>query len=172
MRHADILARAAAGDADGLTALYVQHGEMLFRLAYRLTGSVPDAEDVVHDLFVGLPELLRRYEERGQLAPWLRRVTVRLTLMRMRQERRRREIPLDNTQPAVPSGRDGDPHAIDLHAAIDALPSSLRAVFVLKQLEGYSHDEIGELLGVSAGASRVRHLRALRQLRQILERDR
>jgi RNA polymerase sigma-70 factor (ECF subfamily) len=60
-----LIAEARTGSPDALAGLYLEHGAALFRLAYRLVGTREDAEDVVHDVFVGLPEALQRYEERG-----------------------------------------------------------------------------------------------------------
>src|SRR5436190_1045128 len=90
-----LMAEARAGSPDALSALYLEHGAALFRLAYRLVRAREDAEDVVHDVFVGLPEALRRYEERGSLVGWLKRVTARVALMRLRSGKRRREVALD-----------------------------------------------------------------------------
>jgi len=164
---ASLIAEARAGSPDALSALYLEHGAALFRLAYRLVGAREDAEDVVHDVFVGLPDALRRYEERGSFAAWLKRVTARVALMRLRSGKRRREVALDNAagqvQPPTISGGDG------LAAAVDTLPDHLRAVLVLKEIEGYAHAEIALLLGISEGASRVRLTRALERLRNELE---
>jgi len=162
-----LIAEARAGSPDALSALYVEHGAALFRLAYRLVGAREDAEDVVHDVFVGLPDALRRYEERGSFPAWLKRVTARVALMRLRSGKRRREVTLDDaaerSEPTMTSERDG------LQAAVNTLPDHLRAVLILKEIEGYSHAEVGELLGISAGASRVRLNRAMRRLRKTLE---
>jgi RNA polymerase sigma-70 factor (ECF subfamily) len=164
---ASLIAEARAGSPDALSALYLEHGGALFRLAYRLVGTREDAEDVVHDVFVGLPEALQRYEERGRFAGWLKRATARVALMRLRSGKRRREVTLDDAaghaQPPPASERDG------LEAAINTLPDHLRAVLVLKEIEGYGHAEIAELLGISEGASRVRLTRALKRLRHELE---
>ena len=123
----------------------------------------------MHDVFVGLPEALGRYEERGSFVAWLKRVTARVALMRLRSGKRRREVTLDDaaaqTEPGMASERDG------LEAAVNTLPDHLRAVLVLKEIEGYAHAEIAELLGISEGASRVRLTRALKRLRNELERD-
>jgi RNA polymerase sigma-70 factor (ECF subfamily) len=136
-------------------------------LAYRLVGAREDAEDVVHDVFVGLPEALRRYEERGSFAAWLKRVTARVALMRLRSGKRRREVALEraggHAEPPAPLDGDG------LQAAVNTLPDHLRAVLVLKEIEGYGHAEIAQLLGISEGASRVRLTRALKRLRNELE---
>src|SRR6266851_7244794 len=167
---ASLIAEARAGSPDALSALYLEHGVALFGLAYRLVGAREDAEDVVHDVFVGLPEALRRYEERGSFGGWLKRVTARVALMKLRSGKRRREVALDNAagqaEPPATSERDG------LQAAVDTLPDHLRSVLVLKEIEGYGHAEIAELLGISEGASRVRLSRALKRLRRELESER
>ncbi len=170
MRDADAVAKAREGEPDGIAAIYESHAKELYRLIYRLAASPADAEDILHDLFVALPELLRRYEDRGKLAAWLKQVATRMTLMRLRAQQRRREVPIDNvaTDPAIaapPVTND----AFLIEEAMLALPQQQREVFVLRQLEGYSYEEISELLEISAGAARVRYLRALRRIRQRLE---
>ena len=142
---------------------------MLYRTAYRLTNNGDDAQDIVHDCFVGLPEALRRYDERGSFDAWIRRIVVRYALMRRRRESRRRESPLDGEAALAAETRtDAQSELDDVRRAVDALPPSLRDVFVLKQVEGYSHEEIAQMVGISAGASRVRLTRALATLRTSL----
>jgi len=163
------VAAARAGDPAALAMLYRRFADMAMAVAYRLLLSRADAEDVVHDLFLGLPEALRKYDERGALAAWLKRVTVRLALSRLRSPSRR-EVALEEARavaaaPADPAGR------IDLVDALAALPGSLRAVLVLKEIEGFSHAEIAGLLGISTGASEVRLHRALRALRGALSEE-
>jgi len=164
-----LLERVRRGAPEALGALYARHGDALYALICRVTGSPDEAEDVVHDLFLGLPELLRRYEDRGQLRAWLRRVAVRLAQAGRRRTRRRASLlaATPEAQPHQPGSHPLD--RLDLARALAALPDAQRVVFVLKQVEGYSHDDIADMLGISTGASRTRHLRALRRLRQLLE---
>jgi RNA polymerase sigma-70 factor (ECF subfamily) len=164
---AEIVQRVIRGDVEALGHLYDRHAAALFTLARRLAESDDDAEDVVHDVFVGLPEALRRYEERGRLGPWLKRVTARLALDRVRA-RRRAEARARRGAPDVDGGRAQDAAlctALTLHDAVARLPVTLRSVLVLKEIEGFSHAEIAALLGISVGASEVRLHRALRALR-------
>ncbi|HEX8274616.1 MAG TPA: sigma-70 family RNA polymerase sigma factor [Longimicrobiaceae bacterium] len=168
-----VLERAAGGDAAALAELYGRYGEAVHRLAFRLTGSAAGAEDVLQDVFVGLPEALRSYAGRGSLEGWIRRVAARTALMRMRGERRRREVALDpREEPAARS----DPGAVVERTAIEralaALPDGLRAVFVLREVEGYSHAEIAGLLGIRPGTSEVRLFRAKKLLRTLLRSSR
>ena len=159
--------RARGGSPEALAALYRAHGAALYRLAYRLTGTREDGEDVLHDVFVGLPEALGRYEERGSFTGWLKRVTARVALSRVRSRRRRREVPLELAGPG--SEPLLDPNGIALQVAVNRLPDRLRDVIVLKEIEGYSHREVADLLGISVVASRVRAHRGLARLRQLLE---
>jgi RNA polymerase sigma-70 factor (ECF subfamily) len=131
-----------------------------------MTSSVEDAEDVLHDLFVGLPESVHKYHQRGSLHGWLRRVLVRLALMRLRATRRRREVALEE-EVSTPSTAQTVDDAVswDVQRAIETLPDDLRAVLVLRQAERYTHREIAGLLGITPGASRVRLSRAVKLLR-------
>src|ERR1043165_8907600 len=85
----DTLAAARSGSADALGTLFARHAGLVYRVALRLTASDADAQDIVQDVFVGLPEALRGYEEHGSFEAWLKRVAVRCALMRMRAAERR-----------------------------------------------------------------------------------
>ena len=99
---AAVIAEARAGSNDALASIYHDHANALLAVAYRLLLSQADAEDVVHDVFVGLPEALRRYEERGSFGAWLKRITVRVALSRIRTAQR--EVGLDQAD-TVDSGK-------------------------------------------------------------------
>jgi RNA polymerase sigma factor (sigma-70 family) len=165
----EVVRSARAGEATAIGALYDRYAVAVFRTAYRISGSAADAEDIVHDIFVGLPEALKRYEERGNLGAWLTRVTVRYALMRARSDRRRGLLPLEDAVALASAERtDLRVEVSELQHGVMSLPDGLRIVFMLKQVEGYSHHEIGAMLGISAGASRVRLSRALEVLRRSL----
>src|SRR5688572_33052313 len=117
-----------------LEALYRQYADGVYTLAYRITGSREDAEDVLQDLFVGLPRALASYREQGRFESWLKRIAARLALMRLRTTHRRREVSL--LELSDPPVREADPiHAIALERAIQSLPEPLRVVFVLREVE-------------------------------------
>src|ERR1041384_2178646 len=127
-----LVRRVAAGSSDALPELFRLHAAPLLRLARRMMSSLEDAEDVLHDLFVGLPESIHKYHQRGSLQGWLRRVLVRLALMRLRATRRRREIALEE-EISTPSTRQSVDTADswDVQRAIGTLPEDLRAVLIL-----------------------------------------
>ncbi len=164
---AALVASLRRGDPEALREAYASYGVAVYRIALRLTGSTADADDVLQDVFVGLPEALRGYEVRVSFVGWLRRVAARTALMRMRRRERRREEHL-TPEHEPPARSSDDLDRLALERAIAALPASLRSVFVLKEIEGYPHAHIAELLGIGIGASEVRLHRAKQQLRGIL----
>ena len=164
----DTIARARTGSPDAIGRLFVEHADGLLRLAFRLTASNADAEDVVQDVFVGLPEALRHYEERGSFDAWLKRITVRCALMRMRSAARRPHMTLDDAQQLRATTPDLDAR-MSIDRALEQLTPNLRSVFVLHEVEGYSHIEIGSLLGIRPGTSEVRLFRARTLLRATLD---
>lgn len=165
----DVVARLRTGDAEAIAEAYYRYAAGLLRLATGLLSSADDAEDVVQDLFVGLPEALLHYEGRGRLDAWLRRVTVRLCLMRLRSGKRQIGAAARQVEERKYAASGDSWDGVALRAALAKLPDKLRMVVVLKLLEGYSHLEITELLGISRTTSEVRLHRAVRRLRFLLE---
>jgi RNA polymerase sigma-70 factor, ECF subfamily len=160
---ADLVRAARAGSVDALGELYERHAGPVYNMLLRLLGTPADAEDVLQDVFVGLPAALQHYAERGSFGAWLSRVAVRAALMMLRRPDRQQHAPLDELLHAAPAV---DPTArVAARVAIAALPESLRVVFVLREIEGYSHDEIGALLDITARASALRLHRAWKVLR-------
>jgi RNA polymerase sigma-70 factor (ECF subfamily) len=166
----DLVARLRAKDAEAFAWLYDQYAGLLFRIGYSLLGDTSEAEDLVHDVFLGLPRALATFEGRGSFEGWLRRVATRTGLMKLRQARSR-DTRLQGrgwTVPRFEKPPDADA-ALDLESALGELTPALRAAFVLREVQGYSYEEVADLLGISIGAARVRVLRARRALSALLE---
>jgi RNA polymerase sigma-70 factor (ECF subfamily) len=161
---AALLTAVRQGSNEALGQLYTRHATDVFSVAYRLTGSRQDAEDVLQDVFVGLPRALRSYEDQGRFGAWLGRVAARTALMRLRSRGSRREDVLDSVDEPSSRGEADPVDRIAAERALRRLPDGLRAVFVLKEIEGYSHAEIGALLGITAENSAVRLSRAWKLL--------
>jgi RNA polymerase sigma-70 factor (ECF subfamily) len=164
-----LLLQVQRGSSDALATVFERHASTLYQLAFRLLGSPDEAEDVVQDVFVGLPVALERYEDRGAFVPWLRRVTARTALMKRRAERRRASTSdrAAHEQPRQAPAADTTTR-IAIDDALGALPDSLRMVVVLRMIEGYSHEDVAAALGISVSASKVRLHRAVRQLQHVL----
>lgn len=162
------LDRVQANDMTALGELFAEHGDMVYRVARRLTGSRADADDVTQELFVRLPAAMRGFTGTAANFPgWLRRVAVRHALMHLRGGRRRREVSVESVS-ALTMPADGALERLAIDTALQRLSDEHRTVFLLKEVEGYDHAEIAELLGISTANSEVRLHRARRQLRDLL----
>jgi RNA polymerase sigma-70 factor (ECF subfamily) len=162
------LDRTIAGDTTALGELFVEHVDLVYGTALRLTGSAADAEDVTQELFVRLPSALRGFT--GGMASfggWIRQVAVRQSLMHLRRGRRRREVSVDGVA-SLFARPDHALERLSMEVALARLSDAHRAVFLLKEVEGLEHAEIAELLGISVANSEVRLHRARRQLRDLL----
>ncbi|MGE0439240.1 MAG: RNA polymerase sigma factor [Gemmatimonadales bacterium] len=155
----DLIGAIRNGSPEALATAYERHALDVLRVAYRITGNRADAEDVLQDVFVGLPRALQRYRESGRFGAWLKQVAARTALMRLR--RLRRETALSEfAEPIAGSGADLVVDRVAAAAVLDRMPPGLRRVFLLKEVDGYSHREVATLLGISIPASEVRLHRA------------
>ena len=167
----DRVRRARAGDLGAFEELYRSHVAGVYGLCLRMTADPARAEDVTQDTFIRAWKKLGSLRGDGGFAAWVRRVAINVVLSDGRSRRRRqdRERPLG--EPEVTVGTTPAPSpgsALDLERAIGRLPSGAREVFVLHDVEGYRHTEIGEMLDVAAGTSKAQLHRARRLLREAL----
>lgn len=165
----ELVVLVADNGSGALDELYWRYASQLLRLAFTLLRSRDDAEDVVQDVFVGLPLAIGHYVERGAFAGWLRLLATHTALMHLRRRASRRTDSLDAETNLRPVQPDSVLERIDLESAIASLPEPLRIVFVLARVEQLSHNEIAGLLGIRRGTSEVRLHRAIRRLRDYLE---
>ena len=162
------LERVQSHDMPALGEVFAEYGDLVYRAALRLTGSRADAEDVTQEVFVRLSDALRGFTgTAGNFPGWLRRVAVRQALVHLRGSRRRREVSVESVS-ALTMRADAALERLSIDAALARLPDDHRTVFLLKEVEGYDHAEIAELLGISTANSEVRLHRARRQLRELL----
>jgi RNA polymerase sigma-70 factor, ECF subfamily len=158
------------GDERAFASLYDRHTPALYRLALRLAGgSEPEAEEITHDAWVRAVERLATFEWRATLRTWLCAFVVRCARERDRLAARSwhvmDDLPADADDVALRDAYD----RLDLERAITGLAEGFRQVFVLHDVEGYTHQEIADLLGIEPGTSKSQLFRARRALRQALE---
>jgi len=169
----DSVERARAGDEGAFAELYREHAGRVYALCLRLTGDPGAAEERMQDVFIRAWERLRTFRGESAFSSWLHRLAVNVVLAERRASLRRelRVLPAGEPERLERAGdapREGA--GVDLEGAIAALPAGARAVFVLHDVEGYAHEEIGNLLGIAAGTSKAQLFRARRLLRERLER--
>src|SRR5581483_1096778 len=170
----DLIARVLAGDRIAARELYDAHAPRVFRLAFRLTGDADLAREFTQDTFVRAFSQLSRFRGDSALSTWLHRITVTVVANAMRKVKRfrERETDLEDIHPLGGDGSDG--HQVDpvlrdrLHRAIDALPEIYRTTLIMHDIEGYTHTEIAEVLGVAEGTCKSRLSQARAQLRAVL----
>lgn len=162
------LVRAAAyGDALAFETLVHRHQEAVFRVALRMLGNRPDAEEAVQDAFVRAWRALPSFDGRSRFSTWLYRITVNCCLTAL-QSRRPGEGELTGAEPAPgPGPGEAARTRESMHAltgAIGRLTPQQRAPLVLRELEGLSYEEIGEVLQLSPAAVKGRLHRARLEL--------
>ena len=164
-------------DEAAFRALYGRHAPSLWRMALRLARGVEeDARELVQETWVRAARRLEGFRWESSFRTWL--VGIALNCAREQGRRAGREIAVEDVEALTPVGIPSisvsapvamsGPSAvepIDLERAIDALPGGYRRVLVLHDLEGYTHEEIGRLLGVEPGTSKSQLHRARARVR-------
>lgn len=167
-----LVAQARSGDRGAARQLYDAHARRVHRLVFRICEDEELARDLTQDAFVRAFAQLASFRGESAFGTWLHRIAVSVALNAMRKVRRLRdrERPIDESveMHAAPE-RAADPDLKDrLYAAIDALPEALRLPLVLYHVEGYTHGEIGKMLGIAEGTSKARVFDARGRLRAVL----
>ena len=168
----DLVRRAQDGDRAAFEGIYRLHAGGVYALCLRLAGDPSEATEIAQDAFIRAWQRLRGFRGDASLLSWLRRIAVNEFYQRRRSERRRHARVTPQAEPPDTAGlARPDPIArMDLEAALARLPEGAREVFVLFDIEGYSHEEIAGLVGIAPGTSKAHLHRARRLLRGMLER--
>lgn len=174
----DLAARCVAGDADAFKQVYDAHATRLYNLAYRMVGAPAEAEDLLQDIFLHAFGKLSSYKGEAALGTWLYRLATNLCLDRVRSRQGKMEratVALDDDRGdagrQVAQRADSVVERLDLERAIQQLPASYKAAFLLHDVEGFEHHEVGEMLGIAEGTSKSLVHKARMRLRTLLGAD-
>jgi len=168
---AELLEGARRGDVSAFERLFQTHGERMKSLAANLLGSPSEAEDAVQETFLKIYRAASSFRGSASLSTWAYRVLVNTCYDLLRRRARRPESPVSWVEPPVDFGSApaaDHPLRVDLAASLAALDSRRRAAFVLFEVEGFSHREVGDILGVPEGTSRSLVFEARRELQRRL----
>ncbi len=171
MDERELIARTLAGDAEAERRLYEQHVDRIYRLAYRMCGDATLAEDLTQDIFIRAFDRLDRFRGEGPFGAWLHRVATSVILggMRSRKRVRTHEATWEDLEQVAPAAPAGEP---DLRRRLDAAVASLddnhRLVFVMHEMEGFTHQEIAAAMEAPVGTIKARLSRARDKLRTML----
>ena len=165
---------AAAGDRRAFERLYGQHMTRVFSLCARMVNDRTRAEELTQDVFVRAWEKLHLFRGESAFGTWLHRLTVNVVLNDRKTEGRQRSRFEEDAEGEAIAHLPSRPHApgdrMDLEMAVNKLPKGARRVFTLHDVEGYKHEEIAEMLGVTTGATKAQLHRARMLLREALSR--
>ncbi len=181
---ASLLAALRSGAPEACACMIKQYAPRVYAIAIRMVNDRDEAEEVLQETFISACKSIKKFEGRSALSTWLHRIATNAALMHLRK-RKNREVSLDApivTQDGEDMYREvqdwafsPDDHALNsetrdmLEKAIAELPETLRTVFVLREIEGYSTEETANILDISISATKVRLHRARLRLRQLLE---
>ena len=170
MNERELLTRAQAGDPVAERALYDTHVDRVYRLAFRMAGDAELAREFTQDAFIRAFERLGTFRGDSALSTWLHAITVSVALNGLRKVRRlKREVQLEHAESLGSDRPRSDPLLRQrLNDAIDKLPTGYRTVFVMHDVEGFTHEEIGAALGIEVGTSKAQLFRARARLRERL----
>lgn len=161
------------GDPEALGEAYRLYAGRILVMLRGILGDAMAAEDLLHDLFVGLPRAMESYEDRGLFEGWLRRIAARMALMALRTRKNRDRIFAwfrASTHVAPATEGLADRMLIEEHLA--RLPEELRVVIILRAIAGWSHREIGQALGLTESTASTRYSRAMKLMRRAMEGER
>ena len=171
MTDIELVGRAREGDQSAFRALYDKHVDRIYRLVYRMAGEDDLAKDFTQEAFLRAFERLDQFRGDAAFSTWLHSIAVSVALNGLRKvdRHRKRERSLEDAARVVPGTRQRDPGVRErIESAVDELPEIYRTVFLMHDLEGFSHGEIAETLGVAEGTSKARLSRARAKLRESL----
>ena len=161
-----LVARVRAGDPEAFEALYRRHAAQIFGLVLRMLRNRADAEDLVQEIFLQAHDKLPSFEGRSAFGTWLYRLGVNRCLDHLRSRGAKEQSRTDPLEPTFSAQRSpGGTRRLELERAIGELPPSSRAAFLLHDVEGYDHKEVGEILGIAVGTSKSLVHRARMKLR-------
>jgi RNA polymerase sigma-70 factor (ECF subfamily) len=167
----ELIARVLEGDPSAERRLYDAHVDRVFRLVYRMAGDLDRAKDYTQETFIRAFSRLADFRGEAALSTWLGSIAISVALNGLRKVRRMRdrEVALDEAPQMGRLSVEAEPDLkTRLAQAIDGLPDGYRAVFVMHDVEGYTHEEIASSLGVHPGTSKAQLFRARARLREAL----
>ena len=165
-----LIRRAQRGEPEAFDDLIRQNYRLIHRWALVKTGDADDADDATQRVLIQLFRKLGTFRGDAAFGTWLHRLAINLILSkRTRIGKERQRFAESDTVLESRSGRQHQPEAaMDIESAVGRLPEGARKVFVLHDVEGYRHDEIGDLLGIASGTSKAQLHRARMLLRRHL----
>ncbi len=175
-QHEDIVLGCQRGDRRAQSELYRLYARAMFNICLRMTGSVETAEDVLQNSFIDIYSKIHSFRFEATVGAWIKRIVVNNCINQLKKRQldftelndNLYHKPDDSAVGNLASDEHGGWDIEKVKKAIHHLPDGYRIVFTLYALEGYDHEEIGEVLGISEATSKSQYSRAKAKLREIL----
>jgi len=170
MNEAQLLRKACQGDGPGVRALYEKYSPRVYAVVRRIAADDDLAQDYAQEAWIRAIRALPTFRGEARFSTWLHRIAVNSALQAVRraETRHQREAPMPESLAVEAPARDAL-LSQKLEWALDHLPARMRKVLILHDVEGYTHDEIGELLGTTSGTSKSQLFKARGKMRVLLK---
>lgn len=176
MEEARLIGLASQGDAAAFNSLMGMHERRMYAVALRMCGNAEDAQDCLQEAMLRVYRAISGFKGQSSFSTWLYRITMNTCLDELRKRKNRPSTSLDGLVDAgwspVDAGETPERHALrrevrqTLQAMISELPEDMRAAVVLRDIQGYSYDEIAEMLDTNVGTIKSRISRGRERLRE------
>jgi RNA polymerase sigma factor (sigma-70 family) len=169
--HRDLIERCREGHREAQFELYRLYSRAMYNTALRMVRHPHDAEDVLQSIFIEVFTKLESFRYESTIGAWIKRITINKCINFLKSRRLSFSELTPGIEPVLPDEKDPEPafNVEKINRAIAALPDGYRVVFSLYALEGYDHEEIGQILGVTEATSKSQYSRAKAKLREILQ---
>ena len=175
--NSELVRKSQLGDKAAFEQLVIRHQDLVFSLAYKLTGNREMANDVAQEAFIRAWKAIEKFRGDSTFSTWIYRITVNTAWTLRKKAKKHNTLNIDDTYEPIVIDEKKDPELIAINSdlssvlvnALDKIPIEQRIIVELKNIEGRSHKEIADYLDISVTAAKVRLHRAHQKLRQILE---
>ena len=175
--NSELVKKSQLGEKAAFEQLVIRHQELVFSLAYKLTGNREMANDVAQESFIRAWKAIEKFRGDSTFSTWIYRITVNTAWTLRKKAKKHNTLNIDDTYEPIVIDEKKDPELVAINSdlssvlvnALDKLPLEQRIIVELKNIEGRSHKEIADYLDISVTAAKVRLHRAHQKLRLILE---
>ncbi len=168
--HQDLISRCVAGDQEAHYQLYKLYSKAMYNTAWRITNDPDDAEDVLQEAFISAFRNLRHFRQDATFGSWLKKIVVNKAINFLKRKKME-SIPEDENWDLAEKEQEeyAEPLTVErVKRAIQQLPDGYRSVLSLYLLEGYDHQEIAQILGITESTSKSQFNRSKKKLRELL----
>lgn len=173
-KHYQLVAECKQGSKKACFELYKLYAKAMLNIAFRVVGNMAEAEDVLQEAFLDAFNRIKDFRQETTFGLWLKQIVVHRSINLLRKRKMEwaelEDGELENIADEEPDDQEEMLYKVErVKAAMKELPEGYRVVISLYLLEGYDHEEIGQILNISENTSRTQFLRAKRKLSEILK---